>query len=252
MKPYFADEHVQLYHGDMREVLPELAVQADAVVTDPPYGETSLAWDRWPHKWPELVARHASSMWCFGSFRMFTEWWLDFTDAGWNLSQDVVWEKHNGSGFAVDRFRRVHELAAHFYRGDWGGIHHEPKRQPNQGRNQGTRAVRSSGEHLGAIDGQPWIDDGTRLPTSVIRARSMHGRAIHPTEKPVAILAPLIEYAVQPGGLVLDPFAGSGSTLYTARQLGRRAIGIEANEEYCERAAKRLFEVDLFSGGDAS
>lgn len=58
----------------------------------------------------------------------------------------------------------------------------------------------------------------------------------------------LVEYAVPPGGLVLDPFAGSCSTLLTARQLGRRAVGIEANEEHCERAAKRLSTPDLFTG----
>lgn len=76
----------------------------------------------------------------------------------------------------------------------------------------------------------------------------MNGRdPIHPTEKPGAILAPLIEYAVPVGGLVLDLFAGSASTLLAARTLGRRAVGIEASEAYCEAAAKRLSVVDLFT-----
>lgn len=62
-----------------------------------------------------------------------------------------------------------------------------------------------------------------------------------------AILAPLIKYSTPPSGVVLDPFAGSGSTLLTARQLGRRAVGVEASEEYCERAADRLAVPDLFA-----
>jgi site-specific DNA-methyltransferase (adenine-specific) len=53
-------------------------------------------------------------------------------------------------------------------------------------------------------------------------------------------LDPLIRYACPPSGLVLDPFAGSGSTLDAARQAGRRAIGIEAHEPYAEAAARRL------------
>lgn len=75
---------------------------------------------------------------------------------------------------------------------------------------------------------------------SVIAVRSMHGRAIHRTEKPVGILEPLIAYACPPGGLVVDPFAGSGSTLEAARATGRRAIGIERYEPYAEAAAQRL------------
>lgn len=105
--------------------------------------------------------------------------------------------------------------------------------------------------HTGDIGPHLYQDDGKRMVRSVIKARSMHGRAIHPTEKPAAILAPLIEYSVPVSGLVLDPFAGSGSTLLTARSLGRRAIGIEANEAneaYCEAAAKRLDVPDLFGG----
>src|SRR3546814_7972972 len=58
-----------------------------------------LAWDRWPDGWPALAAKVASSMWCFGSMRMFLDRAPEFAD--WKLSQDYVWEKHNGSGFAA-------------------------------------------------------------------------------------------------------------------------------------------------------
>ncbi len=53
--PYYEDEHVQLWHGDFRDILPRLDIHPDLVVTDPPYGETSLDWDRWPDGWPSLL-----------------------------------------------------------------------------------------------------------------------------------------------------------------------------------------------------
>ena len=90
-------------------------------------------------------------------------------------------------------------------------------------------------------------DGGPLLMRSVISARSMHGRAIHPTEKPVALLDPLIRYACPPQGLVLDPFAGSGSTAIATRLTGRRAVLIEADEQYCEAIVRRMTEPDLFA-----
>jgi site-specific DNA-methyltransferase (adenine-specific) len=247
--PYYEDDQVALYLGDMREILPALALQADLVVADPPYAETSLAWDRWPDGWPALAAQTARSMWCFGSMRMFLDRRAEFTD--WKLSQDVVWEKHNGSGPTKDRFRRVHEHALHWYRGAWADLYHQTPRVLSTGGHQGGPATRSGIAHTGAIAAQLWTDDGTRLVRSVIKARSAHHTAIHPTEKPVTgLLEHLISYACPIGGLVLDPFAGSGSTLDAARRAGRRAIGIERHEPYAEAAARRLAEpysVDLFS-----
>jgi site-specific DNA-methyltransferase (adenine-specific) len=246
MTPYWedADTGLALYHGDMREILPALNLQANLIVADPPYAETSLDWDRWPEGWPTLAAKAASSMWCFGSMRMFLDRRGEFGD--WKLSQDVIWEKHNGSGFAKDRFRRVHEHALHWYRGPWRSLYRQTPRVPSTGGHQGGPATRSGIAHTGAITTQRWTDDGTRLVRSVIKARSAHHAAIHPTEKPiVGLLEHLISYACPPGGLVVDPFAGSGSTLDAARQSGRRAIGIEAHEPYAEAAAHRLSALTL-------
>lgn len=241
-EPYYTDDEVTLYHGDMREILPALGLQAGLVCTDPPYGETSLSWDRWPAGWPAIAAAVASSMWCFGPMRMFLDQRHDFD--GWKLSQDIVWEKPNGTGFARDRFRRVHEFALHWYRGEWRAIHHDV---PTEGvRGPAKTALRTAKPtHIGDIGSALYVDDGTRLARSVVKAANMHGRSLHPTEKPIGILDPLIRYACPPGGLVVDPFAGSGSTLDAARQSGRRAIGIEANEAYCEAAARRLSALTL-------
>lgn len=242
MKPYYEDDAVTLYHGDFRDAP---LTPVDAVVTDPPYGETSLVWDRWPEGWPAQLIGLTDSLWCFGSMRMFLDNAPDF--GAWKFSHEIVWEKHNGSGFAADKFRRVHELATLWYRGNWADLRHEVPKVPGAVKRTVRRKERPP--HMGEIVGSRYTseDGGDLLMRSVIAVRSTHGQAVHPTQKPLGIVSPLIEYSVPIGGVVLDPFAGSGTTLVAAREMGRRSIGVEVSEAYCEAAAKRLSVQPLFS-----
>jgi site-specific DNA-methyltransferase (adenine-specific) len=242
-KPYYEDDFVTLHHGDCRDILPALG-HVDVVVTDPPYGDTSLDWDAPVKGWLALV--DAPQVWCFGSLRFFLEHGAEFRD-GWRYGQEIVWEKHNGSGFHADRFKRVHELAVHWYRGEWRGLYLAVPVTMDAAARRVRRRQRPT--HTGDIGAAAYVseDAGPRLMRSVLQVRSEHGRAVHPTQKPVGIVRPLIEYSCPPGGVVLDPFAGSGSTLVAAREVGRRAIGIELSERYCEAAARRLAQGDLLS-----
>lgn len=230
-----------LYCGDYREVLSALApIRFDAIIADPPYQQTSLEWDRWPNDWLSVVAQYSDSLWCWGTLRLFMNRASEFTAAGWHLSQDIVWEKHNGTGASTDRFRRVHEQAAHFYRGKWSDIYHVcPKTMDARPR----RVIRRKRPaHWGDIGASAYATElnGPRLFRSVIQARSMHGSAKNETQKPENVTVPLVEYVCPVGGTILVPFAGSGTECVTARRLGRRAVGIECRESQCKIAAERL------------
>jgi DNA modification methylase len=87
--------------------------------------------------------------------------------------------------------------------------------------------------------------NGGGLPAVWIVNRPLNGsaeraEASHPTPKPSQLLNTLVRQFTDPGETILDPFMGSGTTLIAAKRLGRKAIGIELNEKYCEIAAKRL------------
>lgn len=248
-RPYYEDAHVTLYHGDCRDIMPHLP-QCDAIITDPPYGETSLEWDVWPQGWPAMMLSHTRQLWCFGSMRMFWDWRDDF--AAWSLAQDVVWEKHNGSGLHNDRFRRVHELALHFYRGEWGTLYKSaPIVTVEEDRKRDALKRGKKPEHWGGIErGDAYEYDGKRIMRSVIPVRSCHGYAVNETQKPEGIVRPLLDYCVPAGGLVIDPFAGSGTVLAVARQQGKRAIGVELRESQCAEIARRLSQGDLFASHD--
>lgn len=243
--PYYEADGITLYHGDMREILP-LLPRVDAVVTDPPYNETALEWDVWPTGWPAIVAAVTDSLWCFGSLRMFWDRVGEFD--GWKLAQDIVWEKQNGSGFADDRFKRVHELAIHLYRGEWSAIHKAPPLVAGVPRRY-SRNLQPT--HTGKIGAQLSKEvRSERIQRSVIYANNCHGYAVNETQKPEAIVAPLLDYCVPPGGVVVDCFAGSGTVLAVARSQGKRAIGIESRESQCREIVNRLSQRELSLGND--
>lgn len=236
--------------GDCRVIMAQHG-PFDCIIADPPYGDTSLAWDRRVDGW-ESVAREccrpSGSMWVFGSMRFFMATGPRFEAAGWKLAQDIVWEKHNGSGFHADRFKRVHEHAVQFYRADapWLGVFNEVQTTPDATAKTARRKLRPT--HMGQIERGAYLsqDGGPRLMRSVIPMRSMHGRAIHPTEKPAALLEILVRTSCPPGGLVGDFFAGSGAAGEAAAAAGRRYVGAEIDPEMAAKARDRL-NADLFA-----
>lgn len=235
--------------GDCRKVMKSMpAACADACITDPPYGDTSLVWDRQCVGWLEGVARvlkPAASIWVFGSMRFLAGIFSEMDEAGFKYAQDIVWEKQNGSGFHADRFRRVHEHAIQFYRGAWGDVFKEPQFTNDARAKTVRRKTRPT--HTGHIENGHYVseDGGPRLVRSVIDVANEHGTALHPTQKPLGIIAPLIAYSVPRDGVVLDPFLGSGSTAITAKMLARHWIGCENDPIAMEMQRIRLSEPGL-------
>ncbi len=235
---------VTLLEGDCREVLSVLREGLfDACIADPPYGDTSLEWDRVCPGWIPAVARvlkPAASLWVFGSMRSLAPMFAQMEAAGFAYSQDIVWEKQNGTGFHADRFRRVHEHAVMFYRGAWSEVYHQPQFTNDATARTVRRKTRPT--HTGHIENGAYTseDGGPRLQRSVLKVANEHGRAIHPTQKPLGIIAPLVRYSVPPGGSYVVPFAGSGSELMVALADGLDATGVELDPAYAAMAQARI------------
>lgn len=221
------------------------AASVDVCVTDPPYGETSLAWDVRVPGWPAAVRRVLKphgSLWCFGSLKALMAAACAGDFAGWRLAQDLVWEKHNGSNSAADRFKRVHELCPQFYPVDveWDVIYKDPQYTNDAQRRQVRRKKRPP--HWGEIGESFYVseDGGPRHMRSVIYARSCHGYAEHETQKPEAFLEPVVRYSCLPGGVVLDPFCGAGPVGVVAVRTGRSFLGCDNRAECVEITRRRI------------
>lgn len=115
-------------------------------------------------------------------------------------------------------------------------------------------AKASSAERNAGLEGMDpsFVSDGRAVPNDTAYQRDQTPRKnTHPTIKPIKLMEYLLKLITPPnGGIVLDPFCGSGSTLVAARNLGINAIGIELQEEYCEIARKRIEYYPKKEGGE--
>lgn len=241
--PYYADEWVTIYHGDALDVLADMEHSIDSVVTDPPYASgarleaaksSSGAMQRAgrfsdrPIDLDQMTT--TGFVWLLrsvayrcramlpegGSFLSFIDWrqWPNLVGAieTANLRVQGMVVWDKGHFGLGNGFRSQHELICH------------------------------------AAKGVPTIyNKGVGNVLQFPREEPVD----HPSPKPPELLGVLVDAVTPPGGLVLDPFMGCGTTLRAAKDRGRRAIGIEIEERYCEIAAKRLGQEVLDLGGVA-
>lgn len=212
MSLYYQDEHVTLYHGDCREHTQWL--DADVMVTDPPYGtqpnSDKVGYGRRVQESGFRGQRIANDVTTDVRDTVLQMWGERpvmafgsprFPDPPGNWDHRLVWDKRE-PGLNGGPWRYTHETI--FVRGDgW---------------------VRTSASAFSIIS----VPSGNGSPE----------KRDHVHAKPVALIERLLTAA--PPGVIVDPFAGSGSTLLAAVNLGRKVIGVEYEERYCEVIAKRL------------
>ena len=238
--PYYQDDHATIYHGDCLELLPH--IEAELMVADPPYsislsgtsgshsnkkgrGTTSKSFfdgdDDWPAMTAAVVERLSipettgAYVWC--GHRQFGPINDMFESRGYK-TRPIVWQKAcpvpAPPGVGWDS---AVELCVYAFKA-----------------------------------GRVWTPEtGTKCPNFIKADSYRHGqpgKVDHPTQKPLPTASILIERSSNPGDTVLDPFMGSGTTLRAAKDLGRKSIGIELEEKYCEIAANRLAQEVLDFG----
>jgi hypothetical protein len=140
-----------------------------------------------------------------------------------------------------------------YYRRKTDGGHHEWERERVYAADKSARKQANATAHRRPDRTNAYVDDGYRQPRSVrvIEAPSVRYQKRHQDEKPVKVVAELVRECTPPGGTVLDPTAGVGTTGIAAAMSGRRAVLIEADERYCEAIAKRLQQdvLPILGGG---
>ena len=201
MKPYYQDSAVTIYHGDCLEALPQLP-GVDLALTDPPYGIG--AGREKPHNG-----------------------WIDHGISNWDL------KRPNPEIFNLMTIKSISQIV-------WGGNYYTDILPPTM-----CWLIWDKGQRdFSLADGEmAWTSfkNAMRIKT-ISRAKALQDGKQHPTQKPLDIMAWCISVADRNGKAqtIIDPFMGSGTTLRAAKDLNRKAIGIEIEEKYCEIAANRM------------
>lgn len=203
VKPYYEEPGITIYNADCRDILPHLE-PVDLVLTDPPYGMNF-----------QSNYRHIKHEGIFGDNELPIE------------VIKVLAKIPNNASYIFCRWDNLSQMpppksVLAWVKNNWsmGDLEHEHGRQ--------WEAI-----CFYQLVGHKFIK---RIPDVIHNDRT--GNNLHPTEKPVDLMMRLI--SCNEGDIILDPFMGSGTTLRAAKDLGRKAIGIEIEEKYCEIAVKRL------------
>lgn len=229
MKPYYEDDLVTLFHADSREFLHELADESvDAVLTDPPYTERTHQKARTPEREGVTTFGAISD----ADLREVLERMGQVT-RGWVVAtldyrHAVAFDNEPPAGLKVQRL------------GVWVKTNPTPQLSGDRPA-QGWESI----AYMHRADRRSKWNGGGAHGNYVAPIPPPEG---HPTAKPLPLVAQWVRWFTSLGGTVLDPFAGSGTTLRAAKDEGRRAIGVELDERYCEIAARRLSQDTLFGG----
>jgi site-specific DNA-methyltransferase (adenine-specific) len=222
VKPYYEDtaSGITIYHGDCREVLPELATgRATAVVTDPPFGIGFYygTYQDDPVTYPDMMRA-----WIMEASRIVGDGPFFVWQAMPNAPRWHEWFPQDFRIFAA--CKGFVQFRPHAVQNSWDPVVF-------------WGSARGTARHRRDFHVQALAPFGANRP-----------RREHPCARPLEQVRYIVEIATAISDVVLDPFMGSGTTLRAAKDLGRKAIGIEIEERYCEIAAKRLAQEVMFSG----
>src|SRR5947207_398819 len=206
--------------------------RVDAVDDDWDKFSSFAAYDQFTRAWLTAcrrVMKPAATLWVIGSYHNIFRVGAVLQDLGFWILNDVVWRKSNPMpNFRGRRFTNAHETLI------WAA------------RESGAKAYTFNYEALkaGNEDVQVRSDWTLALCTGEERLKDGHGKKLHPTQKPEALLARVILASSRPDDLVLDPFCGTGTTGAVAKRLRRRFLGIEREHAYANAGEKRIAAVE--------
>lgn len=234
-------EEIRLYHGDCLKLMKDIPDESvDMILTDPPYGVTRCKWDKvqlFEPMWEEYRRIIKPN----GCIAIFAGEPFSSALVQSNLKMyryEFIWKKDIHSDFlnAKRKPLKIHDKIQIYYE-------KQPTYNPQMtsGKAYNRRGVKRETECYGKMHSYEAKSGITeRYPTAVLEFKREVG--IHPTQKPVPLLAWLIRTYTDAGNVVLDSFMGSGSTGVACVQEGRNFIGIEQERRYFEIAQRRIEE----------